>query len=94
MDSYEGPRTLEGLKNYVQVKIAEHSLLSTVSTDKSKSAEKVPPSEPLEEDMVKKSALSCSRILHVSHSACVWPTALKLGSVTKFDILVGAHLFG
>ena len=26
--------------------------------------------------------------LHVCHSVCVWPTALKLGCITNFDMLL------
>ncbi|EDO34590.1 predicted protein [Nematostella vectensis] len=45
VDRYSGMRSLEDLKNYVKLKIAEHGLLSTVTTDKSETAEEVPPTD-------------------------------------------------
>ena len=41
MDIYEGPRSLDDLKNYLTLKISEHSLLSSATTDNSESAEEV-----------------------------------------------------
>ena len=40
MDIYEGPRSLDDL-NYFTLKISEHSLLSSATTDNSESAEEV-----------------------------------------------------
>ncbi|XP_068705133.1 thioredoxin domain-containing protein 5-like isoform X1 [Montipora foliosa] len=42
VDIYEGPRSLDDLKNYLTLKISEHSLLSSATTDNSESAEEVP----------------------------------------------------
>ena len=42
MDSYEGSRSLDDLKNYLTLKISEHSLLSSATTENSESAEEVP----------------------------------------------------
>ena len=42
MDIYEGPRSVDDLKNYLTLKISEHSLLSSATTDNSESAEEVP----------------------------------------------------
>lgn len=42
VDRYEGTRSLDDLKNYLTLKISEHSLLSSAITEKSESAEEVP----------------------------------------------------
>lgn len=42
VDRYEGPRSLDDLKNYLTLKISEHSLLSSAITENSESAEEIP----------------------------------------------------
>ena len=42
MDSYEGGRSLDDLKNYLTPKISEHSLLSSATTENSETAEEIP----------------------------------------------------
>ena len=42
VDRYEGTRSLDDLKNYLTLKISEHSLLSSAITEKSESAEEIP----------------------------------------------------
>ena len=60
MDSYEGSRSLDDLKNYLTLKISEHSLLSSATTENSETAEEIPSEEEEEEeeeddaDMVRK----------------------------------------
>ena len=52
MDSYGGSRALDDLKNYVTLKISEHSLLiSSATTKDSEKAEEVP-SDTSHADMV------------------------------------------
>lgn len=53
MDSYDGSRSLDDLKNYLTLKISEHSLLSSATTENSETAEEVP-SDDTDADMVKK----------------------------------------
>ena len=50
MDKYEGSRSLDDLKNYLTLKISEHSLLSSATTENSDSAEEIP-SEASDTDM-------------------------------------------
>ena len=50
MDKYEGSRSLDDLKNYLTLKISEHSLLSSATTENSESAEEIP-SEASESDI-------------------------------------------
>ena len=57
MDSYEGPRSLDDLKNYLTLKISEHSLLSSAITENSETAEEIP-SDDVEADMVRKETLN------------------------------------
>ena len=45
MDSYEGSRSLDDLKNYLTLKISEHSLLSSATTENSETAEEIPSDE-------------------------------------------------
>jgi len=42
VDSYEGSRSLDDLKNYLTLKISEYSLLSSATTENSESAEEIP----------------------------------------------------
>lgn len=51
VDHYEGPRSLDDLKNYLTLKISEHSLLSSAITENSETAEEIP-SDDAEADMV------------------------------------------
>lgn len=51
MDHYEGPRSLDDLKNYLTLKISEYSLLSSAITENSETAEEIP-SDDAEADMV------------------------------------------
>ena len=50
VDKYEGSRSLDDLKNYLTLKISEHSLLSSATTENSESAEEIP-SEASDTDM-------------------------------------------
>ena len=50
VDKYEGSRSLDDLKNYLTLKISEHSLLSSATTENSESAEEIP-SEASESDI-------------------------------------------
>ena len=50
MDSYEGSRSLDDLKNYLTLKISEYSLLSSATTENSESAEEIP-SDTADSDM-------------------------------------------
>lgn len=52
VDHYEGPRSLDDLKNYLTLKISEHSLLSSAITENSETAEEIP-SDDAEADMIK-----------------------------------------
>ncbi|CAH3015328.1 unnamed protein product [Porites evermanni] len=45
VDSYEGSRSLDDLKNYLTLKISEHSLLSSATTENSETAEEIPSDE-------------------------------------------------
>lgn len=52
VDNYDGSRSLDDLKNYLTLKISEHSLLSSATTENSETAEEVP-SEDTDADMIK-----------------------------------------
>ena len=45
MDSYEGSRSLDDLKNYLTLKISEHSLLSSATAENSETAAEIPSDE-------------------------------------------------
>ena len=45
MDSYEGSRSLDDFKNYSTLKISEHSLLNSATTENSETAEEIPSDE-------------------------------------------------
>ena len=51
---YDGGRSFEELKSYVEIKVAEHAVLSTATTIKSETAEEVPVESTMpEDDLVK-----------------------------------------
>lgn len=80
MDNYEGSRTLDDLKNYLTLKISEHSLLSSATTENSETAEEIPTDET-DDDMVSKQTLtdifylifaqfpSCGFVFRLNHSS-------------------------
>lgn len=52
MDNYEGSRLLDDLKNYLTLKISEHSLLSSAATENSETAGEIP-SDETDADLVR-----------------------------------------
>ena len=57
MDNYEGSRSLDDLKNYLTMKISEHSLLSSATTENSETAEEIP-SDDIDADVVRTDAFN------------------------------------
>ena len=109
MDSYEGSRSLDDLKNYLTLKISEHSLLSSATTENSETAEEIP-SDELDLQVYMQTCLrlyvhtvtdsSCARTKTIPDSACVHTRALisaRFLSVTersRADLESGASHIG